>query len=236
MEPAAQWGMQLAEVSIFGVRTSVTVLRHKHCSLRYVLMPVVHVGRPDYYERLAARLARCGLVVAEGDDSPSSTGFAFVTALRWSGQRRGGPLVHQDIDFAALGVPVVRPDAPNSANRRRDRLTWWDWADVVLLLPCLLVSMAVGGRNWLAARMLDISDLDEPRMRSAALTRIFVTRRDRALVATLIRLHDEHEGSAPRDIGVIYGGAHFPAVVRALAGDLRYRPERDAQWLTAIDF
>jgi hypothetical protein len=70
-------------------------------------VPVIHIGRPDYYRSVAERLARCHLIVAETYDGPSSTGLAYALALRLTRQRRGGKLVHQDIDYAKLGVPTV---------------------------------------------------------------------------------------------------------------------------------
>jgi hypothetical protein len=99
--------MQLTEVSVMGVRSSVTVFRHRTAPLRFVVIPTIHLGRSEYYRRIAERLMRCQLVVAEQCDGPSSTGLAYVMALRVSLQRRGGQLVHQDIDYQALGVPTV---------------------------------------------------------------------------------------------------------------------------------
>jgi hypothetical protein len=58
--------------------------------------------------------------------------------------------------------------------------------------------------------------------------------RDEQLIATLVGIHEDDCREAT-DVRVVYGAAHFPAVVRALAG-LGYRPVRGGEWLTAIDF
>ncbi|MBM2616578.1 hypothetical protein JIG36_13520 [Actinoplanes sp. LDG1-06] len=226
--------MQLTEVSIFGLRSVVLVFKHRDSPLRFVLMPVVHMGRPDYYRLLSERLARCQLIVAEMYDGPSSTGLAYVTALRLTRQYRGGPLVHQNIDYEALGVPTVWPDGRILEGRRR-RLPLAGWIDLALLVPYLTITMAVGGRDMLMRQNFEISDISEPRMRWALMNRLMLEERDRDLVATVQRIHTERRHEQI-DVAVIYGAAHLPAVVRALAGGLGYRPQRGGEWLLAIDF
>jgi hypothetical protein len=225
--------MQLTEVSVLGVRSSVTVFRHRGTPLRFVIIPTIHMGRSEYYQRIAERLARCQLIVAEQYDGPSSTGLAYVIALRLSLQRRGGKLVHQDIDYAALGVPTVWPDGEILTGRRR-RLPLLGWLDIVLLVPFLVITMAIGGRNWLWRRNFEISDDSEPRMRSSLLHRALLEDRDEDLVAAVTRIHEERNAHAI-EVAVVYGAAHMPAVVRTL-DRLGYRPERGAEWLLAIDF
>jgi hypothetical protein len=226
--------VQLTEVSVLGVRSSVTVFRHRSTALRFVLIPTIHFGRPEYYRRIAERLARCQLVVAEQYDGPSSTGLAYGTALRLSLQRRGGPLVRQDIDYQALGVSTVWPDGELLPGRHR-RLPLWGWLDLVVMVPFLTVAMAVGGRHWLLRRNLEVSDDSEPRMRSSFLHRVVLEERDELLVAAITRIHQERNGQAI-DVAIVYGAAHMPAVVQTLAGRLGYRPERGGEWLVAIDF
>ena len=226
--------MQLTEVSVLGVRSSVTVFRHGETPMRFVLIPTIHMGRPGYYQRITERLTRCQLVVAEQYDGPSSTGLAYVTALRLSLQRRGGKLVHQDIDYSALGVATVWPDGELLAGRRQ-RLPIWGWLDLLLMVPFLTVTMAVGGRNWLLRRNFEVSDDSEPRMRSSFLHRVMLDERDENLVAAVERIHTERNGEAI-DVAIAYGAAHMPAVVQTLVARLGYRPDRGAEWLLAIDF
>jgi pheromone shutdown protein TraB len=62
-----------------------------------------------------------------------------------------------------------------------------------------------------------------------------VEERDALLTDAIAHIHTQrcHEAI---EVAVVYGAAHFPAVVRTLTGRLGYRPQRDAEWLTAIDF
>ncbi len=226
--------MQITEVSVVGVRSCVLVFQRRSTPLRFVLIPTVHVGRRDYYRQIADRLSRCQLVVAEGDDGPSSTGLAYTVALRLSRQRRAGALVHQDIDYQALGVPIVWPDDLGTT-QRREGLGWWGWLDLVVLVPFLVVTMAVGGRTWLLRQNFEISDDSEPRMRWSFLNKTMVEGRDQDLVAALTKIDEERRDEAI-DVGVVYGAAHFPAIVRVLTGRLGYHPQRGGDWLTAIDF
>ncbi|MFB9333347.1 hypothetical protein [Actinoplanes octamycinicus] len=200
-----------------------------------MLVPTVHIGRPDYYRQIARRLVQCRLIVAETYDGPSSTGLAYVTAMRLTLQPQARDLVHQDIDYRSLGVPTVWPDGHPSPGRR-DRLPVSGWADLAFLVPYLTVTMAVGGRNWLLRRNFEVSDDSDLRLaRIGWLNRMFLDDRDKLLVAELERIHAEHRDE-PGEVAVVYGAAHMPAVVQALAGRLGYRPLRGGDWLTAIDF
>ncbi|WP_327004911.1 hypothetical protein OHA72_59560 [Dactylosporangium sp. NBC_01737] len=227
--------MQITEVSFLGVRSAVVTLRHRTEPLRFVLFPMLHIGRADFYTAVADRLRRCHLIVAEGYDGPSSTGRAYSVALRLTRQRGLGPLVHQDIDYAALGVPVVWPEGVFRDTRRRDRMPLLVWLDLVYLVPYLTVTMAVGGTRWLLRRQFEISDDTEVRMSREFLTRWMVEERDRELVEALTEIH-RTRAAEPIDVAVVYGAGHMPAVVHALAGTLGYRPRRGGEWLTVIDF
>jgi hypothetical protein len=142
--------------------------------------------------------------------------------------------VHQDIDYERLGVPTVWPDDFLRPGRRT-RMPWYGWLDVVMLLPILVVTMAVGGRNWLLRRNLEVDDSSEPQMRWSFLQKVILEERDVQLVAAIERIHAERREETV-DVAVVYGAAHFPVVVRTLTARLGYRPQRNGEWLTAIDF
>jgi hypothetical protein len=226
--------VQITEVSVVGVRSSVLVFQRRGTPLRFVLIPTIHIGQRNYYQKIADRLSRCQLIVAEGDDGPSSTGSAYAIALRLSRQKRGGTLVHQDINYEALGVPVMWPDDLRPTGRRQG-LGWWGWLDLVVLVPFLVITMAVGGRNWLLRQSFEVSDSSEPRLRWSLMTKALLEKRDQFLVNTLTKIDQERHDEAI-DVGVVYGAAHFPAIVRVLSDRLGYHPQRGGDWLTAIDF
>jgi hypothetical protein len=227
--------MQITEVSVVGVRSAVVALKRSQTPLRFILFPMIHIARPAFYQQVAERLAKCQLIVAEGYDGPSSTGLAYATALRITRQRGAVQLVHQNVDFEALGVPVVWPENLVSSRSHWRRMPLIGWLDLVFLTPMLVVTMAVGGKGWLLRRNMEVSDDTEARMSGSLLTRWLIDERDDELLAALAEIH-ANRAAEPIDVAVVYGSAHLPAVVRGLAERFGYHPQRGGEWLTAIDF
>lgn len=195
---------------------------------------MIHCAQATFYRQVADRLRGCHLIVAEGYDGPSSVGLAYAVALRVTRQRSAARLVHQDIDYEALGVPVVWPDNVLPSESHWRQLPVVGWLDVALLVPALTVMMAVGGRNWLLRRNLEVNDDTEPRPFLSFLQKVIVDDRDRDLLAALARIY-ETRADEPIDVAVVYGAAHMPAVVNGLRDRFGYRTQRGADWLTAID-
>ncbi|SCG38942.1 hypothetical protein [Micromonospora inositola] len=225
--------MQITEVSELGLRSAVITLARSGSPMRIVLFPMVHFGLPSFYRQVARRLAECDLIVAEGYDGPSSTGLAYAIAFRLTQQHGASGLVHQDIDYRALGVPVVWPERLTGPGRR-DRLSWWGWLDVILLVPVLTVMAAVGGRGQLLRRGYEASDDSDPRLFLRFLQKPLLNDRDDELVAELARIHDVRHGEAIR-VAVVYGAAHLPTVIQTLHEKYGYRAVRGGEWLTVID-
>jgi hypothetical protein len=230
--------MLLAEMSVSGYRTSVTVFEQPGGGLRWVIIPTIHMGHADYYWAIWQRLRSCQAVIAEQYDGPSSTGYAYAAAMRLTRQRASRDLVHQDIDYSALGVPIIFPDAHTAVSPQPDRrMPAIGWADVAVLTPIVAIQMAVSGRDdWISTRVGDIHD-----------TTVFgpapfdvvgpdgLGERDRLLLGVIREIHDEF-ASEDMEVAVVFGGMHIPLVVRELTGMLGYRAAPGQQWLTAIDY
>ena len=225
--------MQITEVSELGLRSAVITLARSGSPMRIVLFPMVHFGLPSFYRQVASRLSTCDLIVAEGYDGPSTTGLAYAIAHRLTRQRGASALVNQDIDYRALGVPVVWPERLTGGGRQ-DRLSWWGWLDVVLLVPVLTVMAAVGGRSQLLRRGYEVSDDTDPRIFLRFLQKPLLEARDDELLAELARIHDARHDEAIR-VAVVYGAAHLPTVVQSLCERYGYRAIRGGEWLTVID-
>lgn len=105
-------------MSVLGFRTSVTVFRRRAGGLRWVIIPTIHMGHADYYWAIWQRLRSCQAVIAEIWDGPSSTGMTYANAMRLARQRASRDLVPQDIDYGALGVPIIFPRRLTGAERR----------------------------------------------------------------------------------------------------------------------
>ena len=223
-------GMQLTEMSVLGFRTSVIVFRRPAGGLRWVVIPTIHMGHADYYWAIWQRLRSCAAVVAEIWDGPSSTGMVFANAMRLARQRASRDLVAQDIDYGALGVPIIFPDAylaPNADPDRRmsraERLT------AAVTTPILALHMALtGDGDWLGNDPLEIHDHTEVQRDAKNI------KREELLLGVLRELDGEFAGEDV-EMAVVFGALHMPTVVRELI-KMGYRVMPGAQWLTAVDY
>lgn len=228
--PSGRWAVQITEFSVVGLRSAVIDLRVRGNPLTFRLFPMIHVGRRQFYVEVADRLRECDLIVSEGTDTPSSTGLAIVLAMRMTFQRAARDLVNQDIDHAALGVPIVWPDALSRHNRRR-RMAVLSLLDLLLFTPFYVVVMAFGGRDWLLRTRFEVYDNSEVRLRY--MNKTFLRDRDTALVSALTEIYEERHDRA-EVVGIVYGAAHMPAVIEALRTRFGYRAV-GADWLTVFD-
>jgi hypothetical protein len=223
-------GMQLTEMSVMGFRTSVTVFRRPAGGLHWVIIPTIHMGHADYYWAIWQRLRSCQAVVAEIWDGPSSTGMMYANAMRLARQRASRDLVPQDIDYGALGVPIIFPDdylAPEADPDRRmsrgERLT------ATVTTPILALHMALtGDGDWLGNAPLEIHDHTEVLRDASDIKR-------EELLLGVIREIDGEFAAEDMEVAVVFGALHIPTVVRELT-KLGYRVMPGAQWLTAIDY
>lgn len=224
--------MQITEYSVFGLRSAVIELRARGKPLTFRLFPMVHIGGPEFYREVGERLRECDLIVAEGWDMPSSTGMAMMLAMRLTFQRAAWQLVHQDIDYEALGVPALWPEAASNSTRRQ-RLGLLSYLDLVLLIPFYVVVMALGGRGWLLRNRLEVYDNSDIRMRTRRMTKFIIEDRDADLVSTLSQVYAERQDRR-EVVAVVYGAAHMPAVINALNARFGYRAV-GAEWMTVFE-
>lgn len=224
-------GVQLTEMSVMGFRTAVIVFRRPAGGLRWVIIPTIHMGHAEYYWAIWQRLRSCQAVIAEIWDGPSSTGMVYADAMRLARQRASRDLVPQDIDYGALGVPIIFPDAylapdadPERRMSRAERLS------AAVATPIIALHMALtGDGDWLGGNPLDIYDHTEFRQGAES-------RRREELLLGVLREIDGEFAAEDMEVAVVFGAAHMPTVVRELTGKLGYRVMRGSQWLTAIDY
>jgi hypothetical protein len=230
--------VQFVEATGLSVRSAVWVLQRRETPMRIHLFCMLHFGSQAYYDEITARLGRCHVIVAEG----YGQGRRRFARLRLGFHRfvrraRASDLVYQYIDFESLGVPVLRPDTnppepEDSVSRvRRPGKSYLLFVLFLLALPfAVLGELLVGSRRFLARSFrLNIEDSMEWLTDNSHFTAIVLNDRDKLLVATLARLHEERSGE-PIDIAVVYGAAHMPGVVRGLNATYGYRPTA-GEWL-----
>lgn len=210
-------------------------------SLRFVLVPMMHVAMPEFYEGVRERLTTCDLIVTEGVTSRSLQATMITAGYRLIARRRFG-LVRQN--YATLlpeGVPEVNADS-TAAEAMADLRATYGWIYPLLLaaipLAHFFVAAFIGPRLYLQ-RQLSASlpadgDSDEQPLRADGddpLTRS-QARRNRRLFAELERIDVEHSG-AQTSVGVVYGSEHIAEACAYLFTELGYRPD-EPEWLTCM--
>jgi hypothetical protein len=232
--------MQLIEVSMTGIRSAAITLKAPDTAMRIILFPMLHLGSAGYYRSVTTRLADCDLIVAEGIAGRSATARALTLAYRLPAHNRRLALTVQSIDYARLGIPVVRPDI--TARQFRER-----WRSVPLLhrlaiwclVPLFGLSFALLGTRRTLSRHLGTEDLPDPveaqaRQLLPQLHELIIDHRDALLTDCLASIHEARRGE-DIDVAVVYGAGHLPAVTHELFRRFGYRP-RTAEWLTVLEF
>ena len=233
--------VQFIEVTgLAGVRSAVIGFTRPGTALTFVLFPMVHLGEPAFYREVAERLRRgCDLVVAEGVGEGSPGADALVASYqRLDGHERLG-LVVQDIDFEALGRPVVCPDMSGAQFQEGfRRLPLKERAMVATVVPAVTAGMRLlGTRRWLA-RHLAVEDLMSEGEEAVAdfwpgLDDLVLRRRDRLLAKALTDFDRGYAGrTGPFTIAVVYGAGHMRAASETLTG-LGYHAA-EAEWITVF--
>jgi hypothetical protein len=229
--------MQLIEVSVTGVRSAVITLQAASTPMRIVLFPMIHLGTRDFYQSVTARLADCHLIVAEGIAGRSAAVSALTLAYRLPARRLA--LTVQQIDYASLGIPVIRPDLAAQQFRKRWRsVPALQRAAVWCLVPPFALAFALVGTRRTLSRHLGTDDLpthldDQARQALPELTGLILDHRDTQLTDCLASIHQARQ-TENISVAVVYGAGHMPALTHELLRRYGYRP-RQAEWLTVFD-
>ncbi|MGC5019086.1 hypothetical protein [Micromonospora sp. DT47] len=235
--------MQIIEVTGMGVRSAVIRLERRETPLRFILFPMIHLGRPEFYDAVRDRVSCCALVVAEGRDHTRPRVSLPGLAYRLLRRQRRSRLVVQRLREETLGVPVVRPDLSLDEIRHRLRRL----PTVTYLLARLTIRVVVpwvalyvllfGAQRFLAGELAldDDTPYIEPSLgkRWDDIDGVIVDDRDALLLDALAKIHEARCGESI-DVAVVYGARHMPAVLHGLRKRYGYRA-RGADWLTVFD-
>jgi len=228
--------MQIIETGAMGTRSAVLRLRRTGSGLNFVVFPMVHVAAPEFYAEVQRRLAGCSVIVAEGVSGRSVLVRALALSYRVIPANRRSGLVLQHIDFAALGVPVVRPDVSAEEFARSWRTLPLRYRVLVwCVLPGVVLMQLFGGRKRLLAPSIRVDDDDLPESEiGERFDAVFGGERDDRLYTALAQLH-ETRSTERIDVGIVYGAKHVGDLVHRLAKTLGYRPVA-AEWITVVNW
>jgi hypothetical protein len=234
--------LQLIEVSMTGVRSAAITVQRMDTPLRFLLLPMIHLGTAGFYREITDQLARCQVIVAEGVGGGSVLTRALTLAYRTPSRSKRLGLVVQDIDFRALvrdGAELLRPDLSGEQARRGWRaVPWMQRLAVLILVPVVAVGLRIFGSRRMLGRFLAREDLPAPDEHVAheafpALTKFVLDDRDKMLADALSGIVAAR-ADEPILVGIVYGAEHMRPVVTKLA-TRGYRPRR-AEWLTVFEF
>jgi hypothetical protein len=227
--------MQIIEQTGFGVRSAVITLRRRVGGPVFLLFPMLHVASPGFYAEVQARLADCDVVVVEG--VAGARVRVLTLAYRIAGRIRRSGLVLQSraLDIKALPGTIVRPDLS-----AKEFDTAWQRVSaplrllLYLLAPAVGLWMAIVGPRRALGKHIGMDDLPSARdeqLSNEEIDRLFLGSRDAALIKSLFDLADSLGAAPTKTVGVCWGAAHMPAVVRAL--NSRGFIPRAGEWLMA---
>ncbi|HEY1484464.1 MAG TPA: hypothetical protein VGF84_00085 [Micromonosporaceae bacterium] len=106
--------MQILEVSELGLRSAILRLKHRTTPMQFLIFPMTHMARAEFYREVGRILREADIIVAEGVKGRSVLGFTLTATYRILARRPGINLTHQSIDYKLLGKPVINPDVTNA--------------------------------------------------------------------------------------------------------------------------
>jgi len=229
--------VQIIEVSVSGVRSAALHLRRPESSLRFTMYPMIHVGLPSFYADVATRLRDCDLIVAEGIEGPSEETAAIKTMYEQSTRGRGSSMVVQNIDYDSLGPPVIYPDMTGADLDRsiRDHISLSDRLLLRAASPVVGLLSRFVGPEILMNPFLTVDDLPTAEQEGDQFEsshKVFVGDRDALVDEALSGICEQHSMDTMA-VGLVYGAAHVPGIVRFLSRRHRYRVVR-AEWMTPV--
>jgi hypothetical protein len=224
--------VQLIDDGELGVRSAVMTLERRGSSVRFITIPMLHLGSPTFYATVGRLINESDVVVIEGVSGRKAK--LITLAYRFGGRWRRGDLVLQSdaLRRSDITAAIIHPDITGDGfDDAWKRLSWWSrasfWAALVAFLPWMLL---IGPERLVRGRLAleDLptrSETENP----LEIDDVFMTARDALLCAELTRLVETDPGR-PTTVAICWGAQHMRAVMRTLIRDQRYRVS-DAAWL-----
>jgi hypothetical protein len=227
--------VQIIESSVVGTRSAVLRCTRRGGGPVVVLFPMVHVATPEFYREVERRLRDCDLLVVEGIAGDSVVGGALMATYAVIPANEESGLVEDDIPYGDLGVPIVTPDVTGEEfDEGFGELPWKTRLLTWATIPAVAVGQFFAGRRTILN--LEVNDLptaaEELRGENwDDFMDLLLGRRDEQVFAALIEIVRER-GDEKIEVGVVYGAAHVPGILRGLYR-LGYRVV-SADWVMVV--
>ena len=213
--------MQLVDYSGFGLRVARHVLQAPDRPLTVTLFPMVHIGEPGFFEKIATDAGAHDVILAEGVDAPAVK--RITRSYRWIALEELGLVLQPRARDMFQGRTIVHADLEGAEFQTLwFRAPMWQRAAIEIGAAVFGVGRRLfASRSSIGAQLV----LDDGPDRAAALrwspetaamNEAIHTARDQRLLKVLGREMKGGKG-APRSIAVVYGAGHMPAVTTMLA-------------------
>lgn len=234
--------MKIYRVTGATASCAVITMRRRNTPLKFVLFPMAHIARPEFYRQVRQRLDACDLIIAEGVNGGSWRLRVLLSSYRFIPRRRRNGVIRQDYGtLLPPGVPVVCPDATSDevlADMRE--LPRWEYLLLLVAAPVVGLVLTVRGPGVIFLRQPDTEvrirptrvGVRMPERDHNEFDRVMLARRDRMLVEELGRIHEDRRRE-PITVAVVYGAAHMRTVYAELLVTYGYRP-LEPEWLTVF--
>ncbi|MEL6643245.1 MAG: hypothetical protein AAFQ79_04860 [Pseudomonadota bacterium] len=226
--------MQLIESSIVGLRSARHTLRSPDHPSEITLFPMIHVGTPEFYNRVFSEAREANVVITEGVRSPVVR--RIVRSYRWIGVERLGLILQPPFDATGEACEVRSGDLDGS---EFDAL----WRQAPLTYRAALeVGAPIFGlwRRFTATRatlagfastdsLPDRQSILSWNPETAAILKAVHNARDRRLCDVIEAAIGPANGPGRR-VAVIFGAGHMGVVARHFHHFAGFRPIQ-SEWI-----
>ncbi|MCB9397693.1 MAG: hypothetical protein H6510_07760 [Acidobacteria bacterium] len=215
-------------------RAALYLLAHREKPIKWLLLPMIHVGSATYYETILSRLNQCDGVLMEGVRTTKAKVLFHLQSwmLRYSHldlvpQKA---FLHQD----SIKIPIVQSDLSHKAfDQDYGQVPLWLKGALWLFFPFLYLYGHLLTRNMLA-RNLAIEDLvsREENLEPDTfepMDQLILLKRDDHLIETMHRL--QSSAISDQTLAICWGAKHMRAIAYELMHLQGYHVE-SAEWVT----
>lgn len=231
--------MQFVEKNGYDVRSAIYHLKKDNSGLEFILFPMIHVGSPEFYEQVKARLSECDLILAEGVKSRRVQYLTYSYRVIRKIKRMELVTQSEALKLADFRDKVVNADLDGQMfDQRWSQLPLSLRLMIIFGLPVYVVYLFLyGTKESLAAQMAldDLPSREKELMydeRDEVLNKLLIDERDQQLIGQIEEIGQAGCGER-KVVGIVYGAMHMRAVMNVMLHKLRYRVA-DAQWITVF--
>lgn len=232
--------MQIVEQNSFDVRVAISRFAHPDAALQIVLLPMIHIGSPAFYEKISDHLRMSDAIIYEGVTSRKANILFRVQRMLARFNKDG--FVHQSdgIDLYPLRERLIHGDVSMATFDQEWRsMPLWVRGLLQAVLPFAAIYLAMTGTKQAMARVLAMDDLPsreevlDDSLISSEVDRIVLDVRDTKLLDSINRCFHERR-TEPSTVAILYGAAHMRAVIRFITGKLGYRAV-SSEWVIVFE-